>query len=144
MIVLNLQCEHDHAFEGWFASLESFDAQVVAHQVACPQCESRRIDKRPTAPRLNLRTQDVAGDGAGPVRAATGPAHWVQALHELLSQTEDVGERFAEEARRIHYGESIGRSIRGVATSQEAQALLDEGIDVFSLPVPSALKGPLQ
>jgi hypothetical protein len=71
-------------------------------------------------------------------------AAWLGAVRKLMSDTEDVGERFAEEARRIHYGEAAERPIRGQADAQEREALRDEGIEVLALPVPSALKGPVQ
>jgi hypothetical protein len=69
---------------------------------------------------------------------------WMQAVREILRNTEDVGERFAEEARRIHFGEAEERGIRGVASPQERQALHEEGIEVMALPLPAALKGPVQ
>ncbi len=71
-------------------------------------------------------------------------AAWMKAVAQVMAQTEDVGERFAEEARRIHYGEADERGIRGQATREETQALLEEGVAVLPLPVPPALKGPLQ
>ncbi len=71
-------------------------------------------------------------------------AAWLHAVRELMNRTEDVGERFAEEARRIHYGESEERGIRGQATPQERAALREEGIETLAIPVPAALKGPLQ
>ena len=74
----------------------------------------------------------------------TQESQWLRAVRQVLSNTEDVGDRFAEEARRIHYGEVDERAIRGRATPDEAQALKDEGIEVVSLPVPPALKGTLQ
>ncbi|MFA6262698.1 MAG: DUF1178 family protein, partial [Bacteroidia bacterium] len=71
-------------------------------------------------------------------------AHWLQAVRHMIANTEDVGERFAEEARRIHYGETANRGIRGEATPDERQALNEEGIEVMAIPVPRALKGPVQ
>ena len=71
-------------------------------------------------------------------------AAWMKAVKEVMAQTEDVGERFAEEARKIHFGEAQARGIRGQASREQAQALEEEGIQVFALPVPAALKGPIQ
>jgi hypothetical protein len=71
-------------------------------------------------------------------------AQRLQLVRHVLDNTEDVGERFAEEARRIHYGETEERSIRGQASAEETEALLEEGIGVLPLPVPKGLKGPLQ
>jgi hypothetical protein len=94
----------------------------------------------PSAPRLNLSgaTQAQAADP----RALQ--AQVMRALREVLQKTENVGERFAEEARRIHYNEAPARSIRGVTTPEDARALVEEGIDVMPLPIPAALKEPLQ
>lgn len=148
MKVLNLQCGHGHAFEGWFASEAQWQRQLDAGLVDCPLCGSREISRLPSAPRLNLG----AGREAEPTpqgSAATPERHmveslWVKAVQHVLRNTEDVGERFAEEARRIHYGEVAERGIRGKATREQAEALTDEGIEVHALPVPPALKGPLQ
>ena len=69
-------------------------------------------------------------------------AQWLQAVQQVLRNTEDVGERFPEEARRIHYGETAQRGIRGQASAEDRAALADEGIEVMALPVPASLKGP--
>jgi len=71
-------------------------------------------------------------------------AAWMTAVRQLMNRTEDVGDRFAEEARRIHYGETEERGIRGQATNEERAALREEGIETVAIPVPAALKGPLQ
>lgn len=81
---------------------------------------------------------------AADARPADLQALWMQAVRHLMAHTEDVGERFAEEARRIHYGESPQRGIRGQTTPDQREALADEGIEVVSIPVPLALKGPVQ
>lgn len=148
MKVLNLHCANDHDFEGWFACDEDFTAQMVRGLVQCPLCGEARIERRPTAPRLNLgsaRSDDKA-DAVDVARPAAGDlqAQWMQAVRHVLAHTEDVGERFATEARRIHYGEVPERGIRGKATPQESEALRDEGIEVMSLPLPQALKEPPQ
>jgi hypothetical protein len=147
MKVLDLQCPHGHRFEGWFASAEDFEAQAAKHLVECPICGAKEVSRLPSAPRLNLS----GASGAQPAPAANGsPAHqeWqaraMRALREVLEKTENVGDRFAEEARRIHYNEAPARSIRGVTTPEDARALVEEGIDVMPLPVPAALKEPLQ
>lgn len=143
MKVLNLQCQHAHAFEGWFASEEDFQGQLARGLVECPVCGDQQVAKLPSAPRLNLGAakpegrQDVVAAPQAALQAA-----WLQMVRQVVANTEDVGERFAEEARRIHYGESDERGIRGQATAEETQALLEEGIAV--LPLPRALKEPLQ
>jgi hypothetical protein len=147
MKVLNLYCANEHGFEGWFASDDDFESQLARGLVQCPLCGESRIERRPTAPRLNLGATSAEPPAAVEVArpaAADLQAAWMQAVRHVLAHTEDVGERFAAEARRIHYGEVPERGIRGSATPQESEALRDEGIEVMSLPIPQALKEPLQ
>lgn len=142
MKVLNLRCVHDHHFEGWFASGEEFESQSGRGLVECPVCGDHAITRLPSAPRLNVsgaRREDTPPVPAKPLQAA-----WLKALRHMVESTEDVGERFPEEARRIHYGEVAERGIRGRASQEDAQALRDEGIEVMALPSLPALKGTLQ
>ena len=151
MKVFNLQCSALHRFEGWFASEEDYASQVERGLLECPLCADKTVHKLPSAPRLNLGASEapaaavaeqqalVAGDAAQALQAA-----WLQLARQIVSQTEDVGPRFAEEARKIHYGESEERGIRGQASREETEALLEEGIAVMPLPLPEGLKGPLQ
>lgn len=145
MKVLNLQCSHGHGFEGWFASEDDFQGQLQRALVECPLCGDLSVAKMPSAPRLNLGAareepkQDVMATPDAAMQAA-----WLKMVRHVMSSTEDVGERFAEEARRIHYGETEERGIRGQASRKETEALLEEGIGVLPLPVPKALKGPVQ
>jgi hypothetical protein len=146
MKVFNLRCAHDHAFEGWFGSAEDFDSQAQRGLVECPVCGDRAVSRLPSAPRLNLSGAQATGQ---PPAQATPTAEQLQALwlkvaRHIRESTEDVGQRFAEEARRIHYREAPARGIRGVATSEEAESLADEGIEVFSFPMPKGPEGPLQ
>lgn len=150
MKVLNLQCSHRHAFEGWFASEDDFQGQLQRGLVECPMCGDTGIAKLPSAPRLNLgaqaETQAQAQDRQDVVsmpEVALQKA-WLKMVRHVMANTEDVGERFAEEARRIHHGETGERAIRGQASAEETQELLEEGIGVMPLPIPKALKGPLQ
>ena len=153
MKVLDLQCMHGHVFEGWFASEDDFQGQLARALVECPMCGDTAITKRLSAPRLNLGAVEPARSPSVPASPrqdvmvppeAALQAAWMKAVAQVMAQTEDVGERFAEEARRIHYGEADERGIRGQATREETQALLEEGVAVLPLPVPPALKGPLQ
>jgi hypothetical protein len=152
MKVLNLQCAHAHAFEGWFASEDDFQDQLARGLVECPMCGDAAIAKLPSAPRLNLGAAQPAAapGGAQPkqeVMSAPNPqlqAAWMQLVKQVMANTEDVGERFADEARKIHYGETEERGIRGQASKEETQALLEEGIGVLPLPIPKGMKGPLQ
>jgi hypothetical protein len=145
MKVLNLQCAHRHSFEGWFASEDDFQDQLGRGLVDCPLCGDTAIVKLLSAPRLNLgagRAEPKQEVMAAP--DATLQAAWMKMVRHVLASTEDVGERFAEEARRIHYGEAQERGIRGQASPQETEALVEEGISVLPLPIPNALKEPLQ
>ena len=144
MKVLNLSCGNDHRFEGWFASEEDFLSQESRALVQCPVCADARIARLPSAPRLNV--SNLRGEPAAPVADAQTRAqsHWLRAVRRMLDSTEDVGTRFPEEARRIHYGEVEERGIRGQASREDADALRDEGIEILSVPLPAALKGPVQ
>ena len=149
MKVLNLRCANGHGFEGWFGSDDDFMDQNGRGLIECPLCADRVVSRVPSAPRLNLsgarepQPAAAAAPAAEPA-AADLQATWLRAVRHMLANTEDVGERFAEEARRIHYGESDKRGIRGQASPEEREALNDEGIEVLSIPVPRALKGPVQ
>lgn len=142
MKVLDLQCPHSHRFEGWFASAEDFESQLSRKLVECPICGATEVSRLPSAPRLNLSGASAAVQA--PAGMEEQQARVMRALREVLEKTENVGDRFAEEARRIHYNESPARSIRGVTTPEDAKALVEEGIEVMSLPIPAALKEPLQ
>ena len=149
MKVLDLQCGQMHVFEGWFASEDDFASQLSRGLVACPMCGDTAIVKKLSAPRLNLgagRASEstatelvTTGDDALALQAA-----WLGMARRIVANTEDVGERFAEEARRIHYGESTQRGIRGRASAAETESLVEEGIAVMQLALPEAFKGRLQ
>jgi hypothetical protein len=140
MKVLDLRCANGHRFEGWFASDEAFTEQNGGGLVECPLCAVKLVTRMPSAPRLNLSSAVEPV----PARAADLQAAWMKAVRQVIANTENVGERFAEEARRIHYGEAEQRGIRGQASREDRQALEDEGIEVHPLPLPAALKEPLQ
>lgn len=146
MKVLNLRCAHDHRFEGWFASDDDFHDQGERGLIACPLCDDKAIARLPSAPRLNVSRQrdDAPGLPETEIAQARAQGRWLRAVREMMNRTEDVGDRFPEEARRIHYGEAQERGIRGRATREDADALRDEGIEVVSVPVPEPLKGPIQ
>ena len=147
MKVLNLQCANQHAFEGWFASEDDYQSQLARGMVTCPMCNDTAITKMLTAPRLNLGAAEVPAARQAVESVADGRAiqtAWLKMVRHVMAHTEDVGERFAEVARQMHYGETEDRNIRGQTTVEEAEALLDEGIAVLPLPVPAALKETLQ
>ncbi|TMH04361.1 MAG: DUF1178 family protein [Betaproteobacteria bacterium] len=143
MKVLNLRCAHDHRFEGWFASDDDYQSQRERGLVECPLCGDAAVERLPSAPRLNLSgAKEPAQQQV--ISAPQLQSMWMQAVRHVLAHTEDVGERFAEEARRIHYGEADQRGIRGKASREDTEALLDEGIEVMPLPIPAGLDGPVQ
>ena len=174
MKVLDLQCSQLHSFEGWFASEDDFQSQRVRGLVTCPLCADAAIIKKLSAPRLNLTTsRGERGGGLGrhtasestpeksaapPVSEAVAPhaqethalepaqlqAALLNMVRHVVANTEDVGASFPEEARKMHYGETEHRNIRGQASPQETEALLDEGISVLPLPMPESLKETLQ
>jgi hypothetical protein len=154
MKVLDLRCEHGHGFEGWFGSEEDFSSQLERGLVECPLCGSKLISRLPSAPRLNLsNAREPASQKAAATpanvpaptpEAAQIQALWMQAVRHVLANTEDVGNRFADEARRMHYGDAPERGIRGQASPAQAAELAEEGIDVLPLPIPKALKEPMQ
>ena len=144
MKVLNLRCAGDHGFEGWFESEDDFNAQAARQAIACPLCGSTEISRLPSAPRLNVSRHGAPAVDAGAGTPMTLQSQWLRVVRQVMNSTEDVGDRFAEEARRIHYGEVEERGIRGRASSEDAEALREEGIAVVALPLPDALKGPIQ
>ena len=149
MKVLDLQCTHGHTFEGWFASEDDFLAQCQKSMVQCPLCGDASIHKKLSAPRLNLSNNrqgksaqvEVLGT---PTTDASVTAIWLEMARRIVANTQDVGNSFAEEARKMHYGETQERAIRGKTTLDEARALHEEGIDVLPLLLPQAFKEPLQ
>lgn len=161
MKVYNLACPLDHRFEGWFASEEDCLAQQDKGVLACPVCDSTEITRMPSAPHIGklssaeLAIPKVESENlSGGVVALTGSDHsqleaqvqaaFLRGMRELMGRSEDVGDSFADEARKIHYKESPERSIRGQTTLDEAEALREEGIDVLSMPMIPALKNTLQ
>ncbi len=167
MKVLDLQCQQAHVFEGWFASEDDFQDQRRRGLVQCPLCADDQIEKRLSAPRLNLgareptrtRAEDHVTQAHGSVVEQSPAAHavatstalppalqaaWLELARKVVAHTEDVGSQFAQEARRMHYGEAQERAIRGQATPDEAMELLDEGIAVVPLHLPAAAKETLQ
>ena len=151
MIHYNLRCDDGHAFDSWFNSSASFDKQAKRGLLECPHCGSARVERAlmtPSVPRKGRITAEpsvpVSAAGAKPetpaVVAEHVPAHIRAMLQKLRAEVEKncdyVGEDFAEEARKIHYGETDQRGIYGEATPDEARELREEGVDVMALPRP--------
>lgn len=162
MRVFDLGCDQGHLFEGWFRSNTDYDSQRECGQLMCPICGSSRIDKRLSAPRINLGVgQDSERSAAVTVPQSPEPgqpqssdpkaldpqalqALWLRMARMVVANTEDVGRAFVSEVRKIRDEEAPERPIRGLASPEETRALLDEGIEVMSLPLPLDLLGPLQ
>ncbi|WP_291010455.1 DUF1178 family protein [Hydrogenophaga sp.] len=158
MKVLNLQCSHEHTFEGWFASEDDYTGQLARGLVSCPLCGDGSIRKLLSAPRLNLRggrdaeapsdRASAAGSGSVelgmPAPGSSLQASLLQAMRAVMANTEDVGERFADQARAMHHGEIDQRAIRGRTSAEVALELIEEGIEVMPLPTLPALKETLQ
>lgn len=162
MIHYALICSEGHRFDGWFLSSDAFESQRAAHQLSCPECGSVHVDRSLMAPavRTTARTAEPADPREMPRQTEPPPPPPVPEPHhmaltepqmaELRAASEtlrriireeatDVGQRFPEEARRIHYGETEERPIYGKASPDEARDLLEEGIDI--LPLPQRLVG---
>lgn len=144
-IIYDLECDFAHRFEGWFRSAEDFDSQHGRHLITCPQCGSSSVRKVPS--RINIGSNDqsrtvadtpangaVSAGKSNTVDVATAFVMAKQVIQALVAHSEDVGERFAEEARKIHYEEAPARAIRGQASPEECEELRDEGIDIVALP----------
>ena len=149
MIRYSLQCELGHSFESWFQSSSAYDSQVRRKLVSCPACGSAKVEKAIMAPRIvSQRGRDPVADAVAPAEAAAPagtPLLMAQErelrakLRELrdhiVKNADNVGERFPNEARKMHYGDIEHRPIYGEASPDEARALIDEGVEVSPLPV---------
>jgi hypothetical protein len=144
MILYQLQCEAEHGFEAWFRNSAAYDEQAERGLLSCPACGSSKITKSLMAPRIAGTRQNAQSDpvpakaGAKQVQASPEAAALRRQLLELRSKIEEsydyVGPRFAEEARKIHYGETDPKGIYGETSADEAKALKDEGIEFGSVP----------
>jgi len=144
MIVFDLLCASGHRFEGWFGSSADFVSQKERRLLACPTCGSSHVERVPSATRANLGAE-APRPASGPVKTpdmegkdpfAIAQMLYSRMLDELLTKSEDVGREFPAEARKIFYGDAAARAIRGQATSEEHDELVDEGIPVARFPVP--------
>ncbi len=147
MVVYDLSCPLEHHFEGWFASASSFEDQRQEGHLVCPFCQSRDISKRPSAPYLREDSHEPQrlshpgrklASSSPPVMMVSGQLvnmlrHYI--VQQVLSQTEDVGERFVETVREMHYGDQEPRNVRGMASQDDVQELHEEGIEVMVLGI---------
>jgi hypothetical protein len=150
MILYSLHCARGHAFESWFQSSSAYDAQVKRQLVSCPACGSVRVEKAIMAPQIvSKRGRDGAVPAPAPAAEVTAPASTplllaqerelrakLRELREhIVKNADNVGERFPNEARKMHYGDIEHRPIYGEASPDEARALIEEGVEVSPLPV---------
>lgn len=135
MIRFALICEHDHEFEGWFRSNEDFDTQKKRGFVDCPSCGSHKVQKALMAPAVSTaRKQETIALAMG--EAQKQALAQLKAMAEKVRENADyVGDKFAEEARKIHFGETDSRGIYGEATLDEAKSLAEDGVEFMPIPV---------
>lgn len=139
MIVLNLCCDKQHRFEGWFASNDDFQRQHDEKRLLCPLCGSAEITRLPTAPYVRTGGAEQATESSQLQKqeyANVAAELLAKLVDRIIETTEDVGAAFPEEARKIHYREAPDRQIRGTASPKEVEALREEGIEVVAVPIP--------
>ena len=144
MIVFDLSCPQGHRFEGWFGSKKDFASQKRRGLLSCPSCGETKIDRVLSAPRINVGATEpkpLPTPAKGPEMEGKDPFAIAQMLYsrmldEVLTKSEDVGKDFPQEARKIFYKQAPERAIRGQATDEEHDALVEEGVPVARLPVP--------
>jgi hypothetical protein len=159
MLVVDLSCAHGHRFEGWFASSDDLSSQQGRGLLTCPMCGDAHVTRVPSASHVVVSshsarpTAPASASVPAPAKAPEGDkapdpevvrqlqAMWLNTVREIVSNTEDVGERFPDEVRAMHHGDAPERAVRGQASPEERQALRDEGIEVIALPVPEVNKG---
>ena len=129
MILFSLRCAKGHEFEGWFRDGEGFEAQQQTGEIACPECGETQVEKALMAPNIGRSHKNRP-----PITPAQMRAALVELRHQVESKCDYVGERFAEEARKIHYGEVDAHGIYGEATNEESKELADEGISFGRIP----------
>ena len=150
MIRYSLRCERGHGFESWFQSSSAYDSQVKRKLVTCPACGSAKVDKAIMAPQIVSKkgrdsaapapaaSTDVTASGSTPLMMAQERelrAKLKELRDHIVKNADNVGERFPNEARKMHYGDIEHRPIYGEASPDEARALIDEGVEVSPLPV---------
>ena len=147
MIVFDLHCKEGHRFEGWFGSAKDFQGQKKRGLLSCPACGGTDVERVVSAPRFNMGAEapkppkaqapsQKTPDMEGKDPFAVAQMLYSRMLDEILTTSEDVGTRFPEEARKIFYEKAPGRAIRGQATQEEHDELVEEGIPVARFTVP--------
>ncbi|WP_187969306.1 DUF1178 family protein [Aquibium microcysteis] len=135
MIRFSLRCDGDHSFDAWFRNSEDFERQSDRRLVECPHCGSSSVKKALMAPSVSTgrkREQIALAMGEEQKRALI---QLKELAEKVRREADDVGDRFAEEARKIHFGETEARGIYGRATPEEARALIEDGVEFMPIPV---------
>jgi hypothetical protein len=143
MVIYNLVCKKKHSFEGWFPSFEDFQKQAEKKLISCPTCGTTKVEKVPHACAVHVKKEQPAQRAKKPEMTQPAPptaAEFKEMLlkvhHYVKENFEDVGSRFAEEAKQIHKGDAAERPIHGTATVQETKELAEEGVPFIALPKP--------
>jgi hypothetical protein len=136
MILFDLRCAKDHVFEAWFRDSAAYELQTRAGKVGCPSCGSRKVEKAPMAPRIGKSASGKQTTLTVSNEAAELRKQLTELRAKVEANCENVGDKFAEEARRIHYGEADKRGIYGETSDDDARELHDEGIPFARLPWP--------
>lgn len=135
MIKFSLACEKDHSFDGWFSSSDDYEKQLKRGLVTCPQCHSSNVGKTLMAPSVSTsRHKDAMAVTTVNEAQRAVMAEMKKLRDKVVENAEDVGKKFPEEARKIHYGETEARGIYGEATRDDVESLLDEGVEIVPLP----------
>ena len=144
MVIYNLLCKKKHSFEGWFPSFEDFQKQADKKLISCPTCGTTKVEKMPHACAVHVKKEQPPAPPAkmntpapaAPPTAAEFKEMLIRVHHYVTENFEDVGPRFAEEAKQIHKGEAAERPIHGTATLGEVKELAEEGVPCMPLPKP--------
>jgi len=143
MVIYNLVCRKKHSFEGWFPSFEDYQKQADKKLISCPSCGTTKVEKVPHACAVHVKKEQATPPAKKPVQApAAQPTAaefkemLIQVHHYVKQNFEDVGPRFAEEARQIHKGDATERPIHGTATVKETKELAEDGVPFVALPKP--------
>jgi hypothetical protein len=135
MIRFSLACHNEHSFDGWFRNSEDFEKQKKRGLIACPDCGSTKVEKALMAPSVSTGRKRETMALAMNAEQKKAMAQ-LKALSEKLRENADyVGGKFAEEARKIHFGETDPRGIYGEATPEEAKSLVEDGVEFMPIPV---------
>jgi len=135
MIIYDLECDAKHCFEGWFKNADEFSEQQQNGMLMCPICGSDSVRKLPSATYIGKASSATVDEKQSVAKSELNKHQALQFVHDYINKNfDDVGSQFAEEAKKIHYGESEQRNIRGTATADEIMSLKDEGVQAVQLP----------